>query len=80
MVMPMNELTRYGNYEDIVARIENYEGGIENFSLGFQQMGCHVEEDNTFVIREWAPNAQVHFGLFLQLSAFMSELITIWAP
>jgi 1,4-alpha-glucan branching enzyme len=50
--------SRYGNFEDIVKRIDEYEGGIENFALGYQSFGCHVEPDNTFVIKEWAPNAQ----------------------
>lgn len=54
-----NFFCRYGNFEDIVARINELEGGIKKFSLGFETMGCHVDEDNTFVMREWAPGAQV---------------------
>jgi len=50
---------RYGNYEDILARMNEFEGGIQNMALGFKTLGCHVESDNTFVIREWAPGAQV---------------------
>jgi hypothetical protein len=55
-------VVRYGNFEDILSRIEEYEGGIEEMALGFKNFGCHVESDNTFVVREWAPGAQVHTG------------------
>jgi hypothetical protein len=54
---------RYGNFEDILSRINEYEGGIEKMALGFKSFGCHVENDNTFVVREWAPGAQV-FKIF----------------
>ena len=39
--------------------MDEYEGGIQKMALGFKTLGCHVENDNTFVIREWAPGAQV---------------------
>jgi hypothetical protein len=39
--------------------MNEFEGGIQNMALGFKTLGCHVESDNTFVIREWAPGAQV---------------------
>ncbi|TRY80465.1 hypothetical protein TCAL_10489 [Tigriopus californicus] len=49
---------RYGNFQDFLNQLQKVEGGIENFSTGFKDMGCHVEEDNTFVCRQWAPGAQ----------------------
>jgi len=49
---------RYGNYEDFLKRMDELEGGIEKMSRGFDYFGAHVEEDNTFVMRQWAPAAQ----------------------
>lgn len=37
--------------------LEETEGGIEKFALGYKYYGLHVEDDNTIVYREWAPNA-----------------------
>ena len=31
------------------------EDGIKNMALGHKYFGCHVNADNSFVIRQWAP-------------------------
>lgn len=49
---------RYGNFEDFLQRMEKVEGGIGKMAQGYNYFGCHVLEDNTFVMREWAPGAQ----------------------
>lgn len=48
---------RYGNYDDILKRMDEVENGIENMALGHNYFGCHVESDNSFTIRQWAPGA-----------------------
>jgi len=37
--------------------IDQYEGGYENFTRGFDKMGFNVKESGEVVYREWAPNA-----------------------
>jgi len=49
---------RYGNFEDFLKRMDEVEGGIDNMSKGYDYYGAHVEPDNTFVMRQWAPAAQ----------------------
>ena len=49
---------RYGNFEDILRRMNNEEGGIAEMARGYNYFGCHVEEDNTFICRQWAPAAR----------------------
>ena len=34
------------------------EGGIKEMAKGYDYFGCHVEEENVFVCRQWAPAAQ----------------------
>ena len=50
---------RYGNFEDFLKRMDEVEGGIDKMSRGYDYFGAHVEPDNTFVMRQWAPAAQV---------------------
>jgi hypothetical protein len=63
---------RYGNYTDIVARIDEHEGGIEKMATGYKTMGCHVEAGNKFVCRQWAPGAQVIY-FDMKIRIFVSE-------
>jgi len=50
---------RYGNFEDMLTRMDKVEGGIEKMALGHEYFGAHVDEkDNSFVMRQWAPGAQ----------------------
>ena len=46
---------RYGNFDDILNRMNEHEDGIKNMALGHKYFGCHVNADNSFVIRQWAP-------------------------
>jgi len=48
---------RYGNFDDILNRMNEQEDGIKNMALGHKYFGCHVNADNSFVIRQWAPGA-----------------------
>ena len=41
-------------------QMDQVEGGILKMAEGFKHFGCHVEADNSFVIRQWAPGAQVN--------------------
>lgn len=41
---------------------EESEGGIDNFTKGYEYYGIHVRDDNSVVAREWAPGA---VGLYL---------------
>ena len=50
--------TRYGNFEDVIRRMEDIEGGIQEMAKGFNYFGCHVDEENTFTCRQWAPSAK----------------------
>ena len=49
---------RYGNFEDFLHRMDKVEGGIKEMAKGYDYFGCHVEEENVFVCRQWAPAAQ----------------------
>ena len=49
---------RYGNFEDFLHRMDKVEGGIKEMARGYDYFGCHVEEENVFVCRQWAPAAQ----------------------
>ena len=37
------------------------EDGIKNMALGHKYFGCHVNADNSFVIRQWAPGKYTEF-------------------
>ena len=49
---------RYGNFEDMLKRMAQVEGGILKMAQGHDFFGCHVEPDQTFVMRQWVPGAQ----------------------
>ncbi|EGO02048.1 glycoside hydrolase family 13 protein [Serpula lacrymans var. lacrymans S7.3] len=38
--------------------IDQYEGGYEKFTRGFEKMGLNVNQSGEVVYREWAPNAK----------------------
>ena len=48
---------RYGNFEDMLSRMNEVEGGIDKMALGHQFFGSHVNQDNSFINRQWAPGA-----------------------
>lgn len=41
---------------------EEGEGGIDQFTKGYEYYGIHINDDNSVVAREWAPGA---IGLYL---------------
>lgn len=51
-------LCRHGLVKDWLRRIDESEGGIENFSQGYKYFGIHIQHDNSVIVREWAPGAQ----------------------
>jgi len=38
--------------------IQDHEGGYDSFTKGFLKFGLNVQEDQSVVYREWAPNAR----------------------
>ena len=49
---------RYGRYHQWKDTIEQYEGGYDTFSKGFEKFGLNVTDKGEIVYREWAPNAK----------------------
>lgn len=39
-------------------RIDESEGGLDNFSQGYKYYGIHIQHDNSVIAREWAPGAK----------------------
>ncbi|KAK9457972.1 glycoside hydrolase superfamily [Dipodascopsis uninucleata] len=48
---------RHERAESWLRTLDETEGGIANFSLGYKHFGFHVLENGDIVYREWAPNA-----------------------
>ena len=48
---------RRGCVDQWLKTLEESEGGIENFTKGYEYYGIHVKDDNSVVAREWAPGA-----------------------
>ncbi|CAJ0643016.1 10721_t:CDS:10 [Entrophospora sp. SA101] len=49
---------RYSNYKRWIDNINTHEGGMENFTRGYEKFGFNVLPNNTIVYREWAPSAK----------------------
>lgn len=49
--------SRYSMYEKYKKMIQESAGGYDNFSKGYEYFGFHVQNDNSVIYREWAPNA-----------------------
>ncbi|KAI9774824.1 MAG: alpha-1,4-glucan branching enzyme [Geoglossum simile] len=49
--------SRYSKAQSWVKKIDETEGGLENFSRGFERYGFNVHENGDITYREWAPNA-----------------------
>ncbi|XP_041467197.1 1,4-alpha-glucan-branching enzyme-like [Lytechinus variegatus] len=49
---------RYGCFEQILASIEQNEGGLDEFTAGYKTHGLHRMEDGGVRCREWAPGAE----------------------
>ncbi|XP_041365409.1 1,4-alpha-glucan-branching enzyme-like [Gigantopelta aegis] len=54
---------RYGCFQKILQNINEIEGGIANFSTGYDTFGVHRTKDNGICVTEWAPGAE---GIFLR--------------
>ena len=52
---------RHGLVKDWLKKIEELEGGLEEFTQGYKYYGFHVLKDNTIVAREWAPGKLSEF-------------------
>lgn len=48
---------RYAAYQKQRAIIEEHEGGLAEFSMGYKSMGFQVDKNGGVRYREWAPNA-----------------------
>ena len=48
---------RHGRYQQWKDTIEQYEGGYDAFSKGYEKFGLNVNPDGSVTYREWAPNA-----------------------
>ncbi|KAK9717434.1 alpha-1,4-glucan branching enzyme [Basidiobolus ranarum] len=47
---------RYAKFQEWCSKIEQYEGGLDKFSRGYEKMGLNVTREG-ILYREWAPNA-----------------------
>ncbi|XP_072514296.1 1,4-alpha-glucan-branching enzyme [Salminus brasiliensis] len=49
---------RYRLFEERLARLEEAEGGFDQFTRSYQSYGVHRRCDGSLLFREWAPGAQ----------------------
>jgi 1,4-alpha-glucan branching enzyme len=66
--------SRYKIFQGILQKINETEGGIEQFSRGYERFGLTKQEDG-LTYREWAPGAKaVHLiGDFSKSSQLLSS-------
>ncbi|KAL1883048.1 hypothetical protein VTK73DRAFT_123 [Phialemonium thermophilum] len=48
---------RYAKAQEWMSKLSQFEGGLTEFSKGFNLFGFNVDKDNNITYREWAPNA-----------------------
>lgn len=65
---------RYAVFQDYIDRVNEVEGGLDNFTKGYTYYGMQFNNDNSVTCREWAPGAvQVYLmGEFSKLSCKFS--------
>ena len=51
---------RFAIYNNWIQKINDHEGGIDEFTRGYQKLGMHVSKKD-FVYREWAPSVKSAF-------------------
>ena len=51
-------LNRLEKFEKSVKEIEVNEGSIENFARSYNNMGIHIQNDNSITFKEYAPSAK----------------------
>lgn len=49
---------RYKCLQDRLKRIEDEEGGLDEFTTGYKYYGLHQTTEGGIVCREWAPSAE----------------------
>jgi 1,4-alpha-glucan branching enzyme len=71
--------SRYTLFQQLKQKIQNFEGGLDNFSKGYNKFGFNVLENNEVTYREWAPNASeaVLIGDFSQCHQTVEFLLLI---
>ncbi|KAG5684753.1 hypothetical protein PVAND_013967 [Polypedilum vanderplanki] len=52
---------RHGIVKDWLKRIDESEGGLDNFTQAYKYYGIHFQQDNSVIAREWAPGAKELF-------------------
>lgn len=54
---------RYSCLQALIKKIDCDEGGLEQFSRGYEKFGVHRKQDNSIEVTEWAPGAS---GIYLR--------------
>lgn len=72
-------IRRHDLYRTWKDRIDQHEGGYENFTKGYLKFGLNVDEAGQVTYREWAPNAQQAY-LIGEFSKCSSEMPGIGLP
>jgi len=49
--------SRFSAAQSLIKSIDDHEGGLEQFSRGYEKFGFHVDNKNNITYQEWAPNA-----------------------
>ncbi|MBE7180673.1 MAG: 1,4-alpha-glucan-branching enzyme, partial [Terriglobus roseus] len=49
--------SRYSKAQDWIKTLKETEGGLDQFSRGYEKFGFQVQANGDIVYREWAPNA-----------------------
>ncbi|PWW74916.1 glycoside hydrolase family 13 protein [Tuber magnatum] len=48
---------RFSKANEWIQKLNSHEGGLKEFSKGYEKFGINVARDGTITYREWAPNA-----------------------
>ncbi|KAF1810098.1 1,4-alpha-glucan-branching enzyme [Eremomyces bilateralis CBS 781.70] len=48
---------RFSKAQEWIKKLDETEGGLDQFSKGFERYGLNVQSNNDIIYREWAPNA-----------------------
>ncbi|GFS24264.1 1,4-alpha-glucan-branching enzyme [Elysia marginata] len=54
---------RYTCLKELINKIDNDEGGLDQFTRGYEKFGVHRQPDNSIEVTEWAPGAA---GIYLR--------------
>lgn len=52
---------RHGRFQQWRTTINDYEGGYDKFTKGYERFGLNIDESGVITYREWAPNAKEAF-------------------